>query len=285
MRIARLLLRSSARPRVALERDGVLYDVETLERELGQAVPIPGDPWDFHTRVVALGCAGLAELDRKLLQGQRPSSARIGETGFAMLAPVDTERAAYVHVRPGARELARSLHVGHAPSIAGNDALVDLPEGDAKPTFELGIGVLVGDELRSATRAEAKQAIVGCAIVVDWSTSAPTHLRPAAGLRVQLGPVLVPSMALGNIAALRLSARVGEREVAIGSLVDDRATVEDVLVGVSHEVTLRAGDLVGIGPIARGSSEALGLPLAMHERLTVSMERVGTLRGSAVPRR
>ena len=266
---------------MALERDGALYDVELLERALGEAVPVPGDAWDFHTRVVALGCAGLAELDRKLLQGQRPTEARIGPTGFAVLAPFDTERAHYVHFDPRAA----AIHVGHAPSIAGQDALVDPVAGDEPPSFAVCVGVLVGDDLRNATRPEARAAIVGCSVLVDWHPAGRGGHVATTGLRAQLGPVLVPAAALGARGEAAVTAQVGDRQLTMGRLADLGVALDDAVARVSREVPLRAGDLVGVGPLPAGRPEAHGVALAPHDRVAVTIEKIGTLRGAAVPRK
>lgn len=79
MRIARVLRAEDLRPIVALERDGALYDVALLEQIFGtERAPGPiAEPWDFHSRVVALAGAGLAELDDRLLAGDRPTEARL----------------------------------------------------------------------------------------------------------------------------------------------------------------------------------------------------------------
>lgn len=261
---------------MTLERDGALYDVEALEAELGAAVPIDGDAWDFHTRVVALGCAGLAELDRKLLSGLRPTSARIGPTGFAILAPFDAERAQYVHLDPRAG----SVHVGHAPSVTGQDALVDPVADEARPSFGVGLGVLLGDDLNNPTVREAAAALIGCSILVDWQAAG----RGSSGLRPQLGPVLVPLAALGRL-DVAVTARVGVRDLAMGKLADLGVSPAEAVVRVAREVPLRAGDLVGIGPLPHGSPEAHRADLSMHEPVAITCERLGVLRGAAVPRK
>jgi 2-keto-4-pentenoate hydratase/2-oxohepta-3-ene-1,7-dioic acid hydratase in catechol pathway len=61
--------------------------------------------------------------------------------------------------------------------------------------------------------------------------------------------------------------------------------VEEALAAASAELVLRAGDLVEVGPLPSGSPAAHGVALTMHERVAVTIERLGTLRGAAVPRR
>lgn len=276
MRIARVFSRTSAQPRVALERDGVLYDVEELERELGAALPIPGNPWDFHGRVIALSCAGLAELDRKLLMGERPSAARLEPADVAVLAPLDVERAACLRFDPRG-----GLSVGHAPSLLGQHALVDPVRGEGAPTFALSVGVVVAEELSRATAREVRGAIAGLTLHLGWSEEG----APDAGLRAQLGPVLVPPGVVGATRALRARARVGERELELGELGSLGLPLEEAVAAASAEVVLRAGDLLAVGPLPAGCPGAHGLTLAMHQRVAVTIERLGTLHAAAVPRR
>lgn len=275
LRIARLSLRSSARPRVALERDGALYDVEALERELGAAVEIPGDAWDFHARVVALSGAGLAELDHALLQGRRPTAARIFAPGFAWLPPFDSDRASYVHAvcAPGA---APTVRVGHAPSALGQDALVDLGERETRPDFGVSLGVVIGDDLANATVTEVKNAVAGVSLLVDWF---------GRGLRPQLGPVLVPARLLGNLRSVSVTCTVRDQKLELGSFAELGISVEEAIAAISRELPIRAGDLVGVGPLPRGSCAAHGVSLALHDKVVIATEKIGELRGTPVPRR
>jgi 2-keto-4-pentenoate hydratase/2-oxohepta-3-ene-1,7-dioic acid hydratase in catechol pathway len=97
--------------------------------------------------------------------------------------------------------------------------------------------------------------------------------------------VLVSPAALGRVSDLAIGAQVGDRSVAMGTLAELGISLEDALAEVSREVPLRAGDLVGIGPLPRGSCAAHGHGLAMHEPIAITADRLGTLRGAAVPRR
>lgn len=284
VRIARFLVRSTSRPRVGLERDGGLYDVEALEDALGAAVDVPGDAWDYQTRVVALGCAGLRELDASLLQGRRPASALVDvASGVAALAPCDTERAAYVHVDVSGAE--PFVRLGVARTLAGQDALVDLPRGETSPGVEIGLGMVLGEDLRDATRNEARHALVGYAVLLDWSgRDAERAARPhetVKGLRAQLGPALVGASTIPKLAGLRATLAAGGVTQDLGTLADLGISPEDAVVLASTRFDLRAGDVVGLGPVPRSR----GGSVAFHAKVEAAIERIGTLRGAAVPRR
>jgi hypothetical protein len=279
LRIARLSLRSSSRPRVALERDGCFYDVEALESALGSFVDVPGDRWDFHSRVVALGGAGLAELDARLLKGERPTASRVAER-FAVLAPFDNERATFLQVDTRGGKL--SSRVGLARAVAGPDDLVSVARGERAPLFEVGLAVLVGEDLSDASRPEAKHAIVGVSIVIDWFfREAEAGSVGARGRSAQVGPWLVPPAGLARFGDAAIGVKRGGSEQSLGAVRDLGLSLEDAVAFASSEAPVRAGDLIGIGPLPA----SIGLAASWHEAVEVTIERVGCLRGRAVPRR
>src|SRR5262245_56994118 len=102
MRIARVLHAEAAIPTVALECDGALYDVAELDRHFDTRYSPERfrGASDFHTRVVALTCAGLAELDDALRSGRRPRAARLLPGTFTWMPPCATDRAAYIQLGP-----------------------------------------------------------------------------------------------------------------------------------------------------------------------------------------
>ncbi len=231
-----------------------------------------------------MGCAGLLELDRALMAGHRPVAATIEEDGVGWLAPFDTERSTYAHHDP--RPGFAGTRIGHGPSVLGQDALVDLPGEAGCAAVEIGVAALLGDELRAASAREAKDAILGLAILVDWARGDvdPRDPRCERGLRVQLGPTLTAASALGRVASLRGRARVGAREIDLGTL-GELPPIEESVAALSHTLTLRAGDVVGIGPLPRGSSDVHRVAVPFHDRVEVTIERLGVLRGAAVERR
>jgi 2-keto-4-pentenoate hydratase/2-oxohepta-3-ene-1,7-dioic acid hydratase in catechol pathway len=289
VRIARFLERSTSRPRVGLERDGIIYDVEALEAALGAAVEIPGDPWDFHTRVAALGCAGLRELDGALLQGKRPATAVLPTDGVAALPPCDTDRALYVHVDVGSRGAEPAVRLGAARSIAGQDALVDLPRGEGDPAVEVGVAILVGDDLREATPREAKSAILGVSVLADWRARETEQKAPAGatvrGLRAQIGPVLAGIGTVPKPASLAVSVTVRDQRHELGTVADLGLSLEAAVALASAHVDLRPGDVVGLGPLTVRAVGDRALGVGYHELVQIAIERIGTLRGKAVERR
>lgn len=288
------LASASGRPRVALERDGAFYDLETLERTferdgddpLGPRVNELDAPSDFHTRVATLRCAGLYEADMKLLQGRRPSPARIHLDEAMLLAPCDTERAALVSVDTrrlvdGGGPVAR---LGQARALGGQDALVAVSEGE-RFRVEVSLATIIGDDLSRASRRDAASAIMGYAILVDWiaesSTGALDELALARGRSATLGPALTGRYAFAKPNMAEAFVTVGGEQRTIGAFGALGLTVEEAVSFASGELELRAGDVVAVGPFAPDSP--VFVPL--HCDVAVEIAGLGELRGRAVPRR
>ncbi len=291
MKVARVLLKSVGRPRAAIERDGVLYDVETLERALAarpadlsrsRSVGELFDPSDFQTRVGTLRCAGLYDLDMQLIQGSRPGVSRLDEADVMRLAPCDTERSAFILVdthptRAGGKPICR---IGQARALGGQDALVSVEGDDTAPIVEIGVAAVIGDDLSRVTAREAAAAIMGLTIVVDWLGSA--ERSPTRGLHAQAGPTLVSRYAFPNRESAIVTVDSGGERRATGRLADIGLSIEEAIAFASGELALRAGDLVAVGPLPMPGSAK---PLALHEEVVVDIEGLGSLRGRAVPRR
>jgi 2-keto-4-pentenoate hydratase/2-oxohepta-3-ene-1,7-dioic acid hydratase in catechol pathway len=304
MRIARVLPvprgsseeggETAAEPMLALERDGAVYSVAALERARDTAWSperFP-DAGDFHTRVVALACAGLDELDDALRRGERPSEARLLPGTFLWLPPCAPDRSLLVHVDAAAASAlgAPAHRIGNARSLVGHEARVPFPADEASPDFELGIAAVLGEDLERATEAEADAAIVGVAIVNDWVARDAERVLLAAGapasaardFATQLGPVLVTRDELGDLGALRTRARIDGEALASAPLGELPCSIATAIAAVSTSIELRAGDVVALGPVRGGSARSHGRSIVYDERVDLAIERLGTLGGAPV---
>lgn len=286
MRIARVLYAPDDEPpipRLALERDGALYDVGTLDRIFGT----PYDPdlcpgaEDFHTRVLALGGAGLDALDARLLAGERPSDARLLPGTFLWLPPCDPDRALYVQLSPYEAPAARPSHrVGNARGLLGHEAAVVFPAEEDRPDPELGIAALIREDLCCASPAEAERAILGYAILNAWCGRDDEACTPGASRRVpaQLGPVLVTAGDVGDVGRLRAQARI-DGQVAMTSTAGGWTfSPAESIAWVSRWIDLRAGDVIGLGCVRGGT----GLAPRYGSTVELLVERLGKLTGRPV---
>jgi hypothetical protein len=274
VRIARLAVGSSAQPVVALERDGALYDVAELERIFDTRFSperMPGAS-DFHTRVIALGCAGLDALDDRLRSGDRPTAARALPGTFVWLAPCDTDRASFIQLAPLEEPSNEPLHRrGDARGLLGHDVVVPIPPGAAEATYELGVAAILGESVEGASPEQAERSILGYVILNAWAGS-ELERNPgwlSCPVPMQLGPVLVTKDDLGDVGALRAQVRIDGVVVTSTSLGCVNNGLSSAMAWVSRWTELRAGDVIGrgCGLGGRGAMPYGGVAELMAERL------------------
>lgn len=293
MRIAHVLQLATSTSLVALERDGALYDVAELDRCFGARLPDVAGASDFHTRVIALGCAGMAAHDERLRSGDRPSAARLLPGTFLWLPLCAADRAAYVQL--GAYESAPDLdqpvyRVGNARGLLGHEAAVPFPAGEGEPDYELNLAAILAEDLRRATPEEAERAILGYTVLNDWVARATEGRARARGLpdgaardfATQLGPVLVTADELGPVEPLRTLARVDGQARACSPVGAWRFSLAESIAFLSGHLELRAGDVIGAGCVAGGSATAAGQELRYGCAVELVIERVGKLLGRPV---
>jgi 2-keto-4-pentenoate hydratase/2-oxohepta-3-ene-1,7-dioic acid hydratase in catechol pathway len=92
---------------------------------------------------------------------------------------------------------------------------------------------------------------------------------------------LVPPTALARFGDAAISVKLAANEQSLGAVRDLGISLEDAVAFASSEAPVRAGDLIGVGPLPA----SVGLAASWHEPVEVSVERIGCLRGRAVPRR
>ncbi|AUX25897.1 fumarylacetoacetate hydrolase [Sorangium cellulosum] len=291
MRIAHVFQLTTSTPIVALERDGALYDVAELERHFAtKLADLPGVS-DFHTRVVALRCAGLHALDERLLSGDRPGSAELQPGTFLWLPPCATDRAAYVQLGPYAHDAERPWYrFGNSRALLGHAATIPFPALEDEPDYELNLAALLCEDLRRATPEEAERAIAGYTVLNDWTARglearAQARGRPtseAKDFATQLGPVLVTPDELGPVEVLRTRIRV-DAEARVGPRLGEWTfSLTESLACISAQIELRAGDVIGAGRVLGGSAGSAGQRVLYGASVELMIERIGWLAGRPV---
>ncbi|MDI1481919.1 fumarylacetoacetate hydrolase family protein [Polyangium sp. y55x31] len=282
MRLARVLLPPSPVPRIALERDGCVYDVAELERRREGPLLDEGSSTaeDFFARVFSVGGAGLDVLDDGLCAGERPTEARLWPDELLWLPPCLPERALLVQLvdTPDGEE--PRYHLGNPRGLLGHQESVPFPPNEPRPDVEISIAVLLGDELRAATIEEAERAILGFTILLGWV--AREHERTSGRLRARdfaatLGPVLVTKDEAGSLDEARVRLRVGSVIEELARPAAPALSFAESLAFVSRHVTLLPGDIVGAPPIEGGSDAARRLGLAFGATLEVAVDRLGKI--------
>jgi hypothetical protein len=291
MRLARVLSAASPQPILALERDGALYSVSALEKWYVTAYSPDtfATSSDFRSRVVALGGAGLAELDERLASGVRPSDARLVEGSFLWLPPSDDERAALVEVDVFSRDRdatpairlgsARSL-VGHQSAaplcLSSNAALSSSVASSSVAGCSAALAVILSDDLLRASPAEAERAMFAITPMLRWHSS-PTDIDARAGreasgremsatstgeLAAHLGPVLqhpiVPAplfpSAAARTGAAGLDPSVAPATLRVGEAVYPLESLASAAFSLAEAVALASHRL----PLRAGDVVAVG---------------------------
>jgi hypothetical protein len=269
---------------VALERDGALYDVAELEhifdtRFSPERMPGAGD---FHTRVIALGCAGLDAVDDRLRSGDRPTAARVLPGNFVWLAPCDTDRASFIEIAPHDEPSDEPLHRrGDARGLLGHDVVVPIPPAAGEAVYELGVAAILGENVEGASPEQAERSILGFVLLNAWAGRAPEK-HPgwlSCPVPMQLGPVLVTKDDLGDVSGLRAQARVDGAVVTSTSLDSATNGLATAMAWVSRWTELRAGDVIG-----RGSGVAARGPVPFGGIAELVAERLGKLTGRPLRR-
>jgi hypothetical protein len=298
-------------PTVALERDGALYRVTALAQAFGPRYAALADDADFGHAVLALRAEPLHEMDRRLRAGERPSAARLLPGTFTWLPPCDADRAALIvcaHPEGGANaRRVPAFSVGSARALYGHEATVPLvqedasqedqddasrgdqddtsrgDQDDASVIIAPSLAVVLSDDLCCASCAEADRAILGYTLLV----------RFGAGHAAQLGPALVTRGDAEPIAGLRAHLRVDGAPVATDEVGKGAFSPAEAIAWISHHVPLRAGDVIGVGPLcaANGASGANGaaerasagrVAAPYGARVDFAIERIGKLSGKPV---
>lgn len=272
MRFARVRVPEVALPTTALVVDGALYDVAELDRQFGMA----DAGGDFFERVVATRAAGLDMLEARLLAGRRPTEARLVAEDALLLPPCDPSRCVYVQLEPApGSSLAPSFQIRDARALVGHGQPV-VTSTSSPLSAEVGLAVVLADDLERAHPEEARRAVLGYTLVIDWTTE-DCWERGGPQPPSQLGPVLLVSPRGMADVRERLVVEVeGQRRVT--EPLDERTLAwVEALAYVSHHVSLHAGDVVGLGAPSGGR-------FSMPEggRLTVELSRSLRLDGWCV---
>jgi 2-keto-4-pentenoate hydratase/2-oxohepta-3-ene-1,7-dioic acid hydratase in catechol pathway len=180
--------------------------------------------------------------------------------------------------------------IGNSRGLLGHGASVPFPPGEEEPDYELNLAALLGEDLQRVTADEAERAIVGYAVLNDWTarrTESRTRerglpLSEAKDFGAQLGPLLVTPDELGPVEPLRTQVRVDAETRACSPIGAWTFALAESISFVSAYVELRAGDVVGAGCVVGGSAASVGARIDYGCTVELAIERIGKLIGRPV---
>lgn len=177
-------------------------------------------------------------------------------------------------------------------SVVGPGADVIWPSYAGVLDYELEFGVFIGRPGKDIRREDAASHIFGYCIFNDVSArdvqirEMAGQLGPAKGKDFDtgnvLGPWLVTADEVPDPRTLTMVARVNGEEWSRGSSRDMQHGFEDMIVHVSRDEPLRAGEFLGSGTVGGGCGLELGRFLAPGDVVELEVEGLGVLRNRIV---
>jgi acylpyruvate hydrolase len=176
-------------------------------------------------------------------------------------------------------------------SLVGPCADVELPPASDAVDYEAELAVVIGRRARMVASDQALTFVGGIMAFNDLTARDLQHETSqwTAGKAVDsfapCGPALVTTDELGDLQALRLSARVNGRLVQDGTTADMIFSIAETIAFISRTMTLEPGDIIATGtPAGVGFSRDPQILLADGDVVEVELEGVGVLRNRMIAR-
>jgi 2-keto-4-pentenoate hydratase/2-oxohepta-3-ene-1,7-dioic acid hydratase in catechol pathway len=177
-------------------------------------------------------------------------------------------------------------------SVIGSGQDVHWPRYCELLDYELEFGIFLGSGGKNIRREDANKHVFGYCIFNDFSArdaqmrEMTGQLGPAKGKDFDtgnvLGPWLVTADEISNPYSLRMIARVNGEEWSRGNSAEMHHKFEDILVHVSSEETLHAGEFFGSGTVGNGCGLELGRFLKPGDVVELEVEGLGLLKNRIV---
>jgi 2-keto-4-pentenoate hydratase/2-oxohepta-3-ene-1,7-dioic acid hydratase in catechol pathway len=176
--------------------------------------------------------------------------------------------------------------------VSGHEATVKWPRYSEVMDFELELGIFVGRTGANFTVSGAHDAIFGYTIFNDFSArdqqsrEMPGWLGPAKGKSFNgsnvLGPWIVTPDEIGDPYSLRMQARVNGETWCDNTSAGMLFSFEEILVYMSQDETIQAGEFIGSGTVGGGCGLEQGRFLGSGDAVELEVDRIGTLRNKVV---
>ena len=201
------------------------------------------------------------------------------------------------------------FYFSNTSEIRGPDDPVWAPRESVELDLELEVGALVDTPAFNLSEDEAEEAIGGYFVLNDWSArdlqrdEMPVRMGPAKGkdFATSIGPWLVTPDELVDRRApgasgpdLAMTAHVTAPDGTVTQISDGRwssarYSFGQMLARASSDVHVRPGEFLGSGTVGTGcllevKDTTLGRWLLPGDRVTLSIERLGSLTSTIVDR-
>jgi len=138
-------------------------------------------------------------------------------------------------------------------ALCGPSDDIILPDEDCGPDYEVELVAVIGRRARHVTVADALAHVAGYCVGNDvsgrrWQKSDGQFFRAkSCDTFFPCGPALVTSDEIADLAALRLTTRIGDDLLQDATAADLIHDVPTLIAYISRFMTLEAGDLISTG--------------------------------------
>ncbi|MCS5720768.1 fumarylacetoacetate hydrolase family protein [Herbiconiux sp. CPCC 203407] len=174
---------------------------------------------------------------------------------------------------------------GNVDEIYGPDDTIPWPAFTDKLDYELEICAVIGAPGRRIAANDASEHIVGYTLYNDWSArdiqAREMSIGIGPGICKDFGSSIGPCIATPDEFDWRtaaLEARVDGEVWSAGTVGTMQFSFEEIVEWTSQEQTLRPGDLLGSGTIARGCGVEIGRWINEGSVVELEAEGIGILR-------
>ncbi len=184
-----------------------------------------------------------------------------------------------------------AYYKGDCDTVVGTGVDIAWPAYCEKFDFELELGMVTGRRGKNISKAEASQYIAGYTIWNDWSArdqqmrEAPVGMGPSKGKDFDtgngVGPYLVTADEM-DVANARMIARINGEIWTDSSSAGRQFSFEDLIVHVSQNETIHAGELWGSGTVTSGSGLEQNRWLKPGDLVELEIEGIGILSNRVV---
>lgn len=173
-------------------------------------------------------------------------------------------------------------------SVVGHDETVLWPRYSQVMDYELELAAVIGRRGHDIPAQAASDHIFGYTIYNDFSardaqwSEMQGMLGPAKGKSFDtgnaMGPWIVTPEELGDVRALRVSARINDETILESDFSQMLHSFTEIIAYISRDETLHPGEIIGSGTVGNGCGMETGRFLSDGDEIEVTIERIGTLR-------
>ncbi|HET7324997.1 MAG TPA: fumarylacetoacetate hydrolase family protein [Halococcus sp.] len=178
---------------------------------------------------------------------------------------------------------------GNPDSVVGTGETVEWPSYSDRMDYELELAAVIGREGRDIPVTKAESYIAGYTIFNDFSArdiqlhEMQGNLGPAKGkdFANALGPYLVTPDEF-DIEDATMTAIIDGETWSEGTPGAMQHSFAEIIAHISQSETLHPGDVIGSGTVGKGCGLELGRFLDSGNRVSLSVEGIGTLENQVV---